>query len=285
MTPTEGAVLTVRDLRAGYGGRTVIDRLSLPPMVPGRLVALVGPNAAGKSTLLRAMAHLARVQGDIRLGGTDLGRLRPAERAATIGFMPQSLPDDVSLSVLESVLAAITVTAGGDGTPVEERALDVLEELGVSDLASRTLNLLSGGQKQVVSLAQAIACAPPVLLLDEPTSALDPARQFQIMRIVKNYAAAGRIVVAVMHDLALAAQWADEIVVLTGGRLHGAGPPADILTPGMLAEVYGIKARVERCSEGRLQILVDGVVPRRPDRAAAEQTRPDTLPDTLKEFR
>ncbi|MBP2314832.1 ABC transporter ATP-binding protein [Azospirillum soli] len=283
MTVSQDAALTVRGLHAGYGGRTVIERLSLPAMVPGRLVALVGPNAAGKSTLLRAMAHLVRMRGEIRLGGIDLARLKPAERAATIGFMPQSLPDDVSLSVLESVIAAITVTAGGgDGTPVAERALDVLEDLGVADLASRTLNLLSGGQKQVVSLAQAIACAPPVLLLDEPTSALDPARQFQIMCIVKGYAVAGRIVVAVMHDLALAAQWADEIVVLTRGRLHGAGPPADILTPGMLAEVYGIAARVERCSEGRLQILVDGVVPPRPIRAAAGG---QIEPVTRREFR
>jgi len=268
----DAGTFTVRDLQAGYGARPVIERLSLPPLAPGRLVALVGPNAAGKSTLLRAMAQLIRVQGDLRLGDRDLLRLSPPERAAAIGFMPQSLPDDVSLSVLESVIATIRVTGGaGIGRQAEERAVEVLERLGVADLAARPLTRLSGGQRQVVSLAQAIAGAPPVLLLDEPTSALDPARQFRIMRIVKDYAAAGRVVVAVMHDLALAAQWADAIVVMSGGRLHGAGPPAAILTPAMFAAVYGIRARVERCSEGRLQILVDGVVSPPPTQSDAEE--------------
>lgn len=262
MKAGEGGLFTVRDLHAGYGSRVIIDGLSLPPMRPGQFIGLVGPNAAGKSTLLRAMAQLISARGEMRLGEVDLMRLKPVARAATIGFMPQSLPNDVSLSVLETVIAALKVTgADRDGRPIEECALSVLEGLGVGYLASRRLDRLSGGQKQVASLAQAIACKPAILLLDEPTSALDLARQFFVMRMVKDYASAGRIVVAVLHDLSLAAQWADEIVVLADGKLHSAGPPAEIVTPEMLADVYDIKARVDS-TQGRLQIMVDGVVPR-----------------------
>lgn len=272
-TPMEMATdisLCVRNLCAGYGGHAVIRDMSLPPMRSGRITALVGPNAAGKSTLLRAMACLIGARGEIRLGETDLMRLKPAERALTVGFMPQGLPNDVSLSVLEAVIAALEVTGAADqGRSTAERALAVLEKLGVSHLAPQNLDRLSGGQRQVAGLAQSIACEPVVLLLDEPTSALDPARQFLIMRSIRDYAVAGRIVVVVMHDLALAAQWADEMIVLSEGALHSAGPPADVLTPSMLAHVYDVKARVERCSRGRLQIMVDGIVPSAPPGPAA----------------
>lgn len=270
MTPGADGSLTVRGLSAGYGGRIVIDGLTLPPLRRGRLVALVGPNAAGKSTLLRAMAKLIHAQGEIRLGDRDLLTMRPAERAAMVGFMPQSLPNDVSLTVLETVIAALKVTGATEvETPVEAQALDVLARLGVSYLASKPLDKLSGGQKQVASLAQAIACKPTLLLLDEPTSALDLARQFFVMRVIKDYAAAGAVVVAVLHDLALAAQWADEMVVMADAVLHSAGPPEDIVTPKMLAEVYRIAARVERCSRNRIQIMVDGVVPHAESNAAS----------------
>ncbi|OCC05503.1 hypothetical protein BA190_08835 [Labrys sp. WJW] len=255
--------LVVRGLHAGYGGHDIITDLTLPPLQPGRLVALVGPNSAGKSTLLRAMAHLIRMRGQVALGECDLTHISAAARARLVGFMPQALPLDVSLSVLETVIATLRVAQAGEATSSHaERALDVLTGLGVPYLASLPLDRLSGGQKQVASLAQAIACAPPVLLLDEPTSALDPSRQYFIMRSIKNYAAGGRIVVAVLHDLALAAQWADDLIVMRQGRLHGAGPPDEILTQRMLADVYDVAARVERCSQGRLQIMVDGVVER-----------------------
>ncbi|WP_454815087.1 ABC transporter ATP-binding protein [Labrys neptuniae] len=258
-TPT----LVVRGLHAGYGGHDIIADLTLPPLQPGRLVALVGPNSAGKSTLLRAMAHLIRMRGEVALGERDLTRISPAARARLVGFMPQALPLDVSLSVLETVIATLRVAQAGEGAGSHaEQALDVLTRLGVPYLASLPLDRLSGGQKQVASLAQAIACAPPVLLLDEPTSALDLSRQYFIMRSIKDYAAGGRIVVAVLHDLALAAQWADDLIVMRQGKLHGAGPPDEILTPRMLADVYDVEARVEHCSQGRLQIMVDGVVER-----------------------
>lgn len=277
MTPDQTAPLTINHLTAGYGSKAIIKDLTLPPIISG-FVALVGPNGAGKSTLLRAVAQLIPAQGDIRLGGVDLQNMKPALRASVIGFMPQSLPDTISLTVLETVIATLKVSGANYGEqPVEARALAVLDGLGIADLASQPLNRLSGGQRQVASLAQAIASEPKLLLLDEPTSALDLARQFLIMKLVRDYACNGRIVVAVLHDLALAAQWADQIIVLAQGRLHSAGKPEDIITPQMLAEVYHIEARVERCSKAQLRIMVDGVIPSQQLVSAA------TLPHKSKE--
>ena len=110
----------------------------------------------------------------------------------------------------------------------------------------------------MVGLAQALVRDPALLLLDEPTSALDMARQVRLLTEVRRVAAEGRVVLAVLHDLALAAQWADRIAVLHKGRLHSFGTPAEVVTPAMLAEVYGVEARVERCSRGRLMVLIDG---------------------------
>src|SRR5690606_21060257 len=117
---------------------------------------------------------------------------------------------------------------------------------------------LSGGQRQLASLAQTIVRDPVVLLLDEPTSALDLARSHRMMAEMRALAREGHVVLAVLHDLALAARWADRLLVLDGGRLHSGGPPEEVLTEAMLAEVYGVEARVERCSRGRLMVLVDG---------------------------
>ena len=278
MTPQSSPVLTIRNLNAGYSNSPVIKDFTLPVVQSG-VVALVGPNGAGKSTLLRALAHLISARGDVRLDNVDLVHMKPALRAATIGFMPQSLPENVSLSVLETVIATLKV-GGTDSTRyIEEQAYDVLLQLGAADLASQPLNRLSGGQRQVVSLAQSIASQPALLLLDEPTSALDLARQFLIMKHVQDYARKGRIVVVVMHDLALAAQWADQIVVLAQGGLYSSGKPENIITPQMLADVYHIEARVERCAQGQLRIMVDGIA-----QAISSQSNSD-VPDNHKNNR
>ena len=214
--------LLVRDISVRFGPRRVLDGLTLPEMRAGELTVLAGPNAAGKSTLLRAIAQLVPHRGSTMLDGRDLARLPAVERARLLGFMPQSLPSGSSLVALEP------------------------------------LDALSGGQRQMVSLAQAIVRDPRVLLLDEPTSALDLARQVRLLSELRRLAAEGRVVVAVLHDLALAAQWADRIVLIHGGHVRAHGAPAEVLTPALLAEVYGVEARVEFCSRGRLMVLIDG---------------------------
>lgn len=253
--------LLVEGLSAGYGRREIVHDLTLEPIPAGRLVALVGPNAAGKSTLLRALAGLVRARGSIRLGDAELVGASPAQRARSVAFMPQSLPDRVGLTVLEGVLSALHAAPGGDltGGEARRRALCTLERLEILDIALSPLDELSGGQRQLASFAQALVREPRLLLLDEPTSALDLRHQLRVMNVARGEAREGRVVVVVLHDLGLAARWADTVVVLDRGRIRSAGKPHLALTPDILRQVYGVRGRVERCSEGCLQVLVDGV--------------------------
>ncbi|MDF2644179.1 MAG: transporter ATP-binding protein [Pseudomonas sp.] len=259
-----GDVLQVQNLNVSYRRVPVLHGVDLPDILPGSLVALVGPNGAGKSTLLRALAGLLDASGHVQLGKLDLLKCGRVQRSRKVGFMPQTLPEGVALSVLETLLGALR---GGDPAMAsigareqQARAFEVLEQLGILDLALRPLERLSGGQRQMVSLAQAVIRDPALLLLDEPTSALDLRHQDDVMSMVHRLSREGRTVVVVLHDLGLAARWADQIVVIQRGRLHGAGPAAQILTAQMLAEVYRVRARVERCSQGRLLIAVDGAL-------------------------
>ncbi|MFJ4347312.1 ABC transporter ATP-binding protein [Pseudomonas sp. NPDC089401] len=247
--------LLIEDVAVAYGARQILHGVSLPELPAGSLVALVGPNGAGKSTLLRALAGLERMQGGLSLDGRDVTRLGFAERSRRLAYMPQQLPPGIALGVLESIVAALRVSGVDDllGT-----AFDALRQLGIEALAERSLDSLSGGQRQLVALAQLLARNPQVLLLDEPTSALDLHYQLRVMGAVRERVVAHRLLaVAVLHDLNLAASHADWLVVLSEGRVVACGAPGEVLEPGLLAEVYGVQARVERCSQGRLQVLVD----------------------------
>ncbi|ROR22964.1 iron complex transport system ATP-binding protein [Comamonas sp. BIGb0124] len=258
-TPPE---LLLRDLTVGYRDKPVITGLTLSGLQAGHVTALVGPNGAGKSTLLGGLAGLVRASGQVLLDGVDLFRMRPAQRADHFGFMPQAIPQGTALTVLETVISALMASGAETSERIARtRAAQVLERLAIDHLASRTLDHLSGGQRQMCSLAQAIVREPRILLLDEPTSALDMRHQLYVMQSVRQLADEGRHVIVVLHDLSFAAQWADHIVVLRRGQLYSEGNPAATITPGMLADVYGVQARVERCSRGRLQIMADDLVP------------------------
>lgn len=261
--PNQGLALNIANLTAGYGNRKVLNSISLDPIPSGMVTALVGPNAAGKSTLLRAIAGLIPTTGSISLGDLNLQKLKHIDRAKHVTFMPQSMPFGVSLSVLEVVMSAIKaspLSEGSDTTSVDERALRVLERIGIGDIALRALDQLSGGQRQMVSLAQVIARNPKLLLLDEPTSALDLRHQVQVMQLVHDLAQEGRAVVVVMHDLSLAARWAQHLVVFSEGHAVAQGSPEEAITEPLLEEVYGVKARVERCSQNRITVIVDSAV-------------------------
>lgn len=250
--------LLAQGISVRFGARRVLDGLDLPLLRPGEVTVLAGPNAAGKSTLLRAIAQLQPHGGSVLLDGQDLAHLPAQDRARLVGFMPQTLPSGSSLVALESVIAALRAGATLGARQADRAAMAVMENLGIAALALEPLSALSGGQRQMVSLAQAIVRDPRLLLLDEPTSALDLARQVRLLSELRRLAAEGRIVVAVLHDLALAAQWADRIVLLHDGRTHAEGRPEQVLTPALLAQVYGVEARVERCSRGRIMVLIDG---------------------------
>jgi iron complex transport system ATP-binding protein len=257
--------LSISNLSAGYRSRPVIGGLTLKPIEAGKITALVGPNAAGKSTLMRSLAGLVPATGSVRLGETDLNTLGLADRAKHAAFMPQTLPQNAELTVLESVIGALKASPltdfAGNAAAVRRRAIEVLDRLSILDLAMEGVGRLSGGQRQMASLAQAIARAPQLLLLDEPTSALDLRHQLDVMTVVRDLAREGRIVIVVLHDLTLAATWADDLIVMSRGTVAAQGPIESALTPSVLSDVYGVEGRVERCSRGRLHIMVDGPAP------------------------
>ncbi|AIR89448.1 ABC transporter ATP-binding protein [Pseudomonas cremoricolorata] len=251
--------LLVEQLSVAYGARKVLHNLSLPALPSGSLVALVGPNGAGKSTLLRALAGLEPMQGRLSLEGQDVARLAFAERARRLSYMPQQLPPGIALGVLESIIAGLRVSGAEQPAAL---AFEALRQLGIEHLAEQMLNSLSGGQKQLVALAQLLARNPQVLLLDEPTSALDLHYQLRVMDAVRERVHGQRLLaIAVLHDINLAASHADILVMLSQGRIVACGTPHEVLQPELLAEVYGVEARVERCSRQRLQVLVDRALP------------------------
>lgn len=251
--------LDIAQLSVHYRHRQVLTGVDLRQIQPGELIALVGPNAAGKSTLLKAIAGLVPASGSIRYGHLDWSHLPARKRVAHIGFMPQAIPENNNLTVLEATLIALQSGTLGPSKQDEMAALRVIRHLDVGDLALRPLSQLSGGQRQLAALAQAVVRGSPVLLLDEPVSALDLAHQWQVMNVARRLADEGRIVIVVLHDLALAAQWSDRIAILHRGRIHSFGSPTDTITDTALREVWGVQARVRSCERGRPFVLVDAV--------------------------
>lgn len=257
--------LSISGLDAGYGGQPIISGFSLPPLTAGEVVSVVGPNGAGKSTLLRSLAGLIPAHGSIRLDEAELTRLSLADRAKRVTYMPQTLPQGVALTVLETVVASIRATPlrGAVYTDVQaaERAYEVLQRINAEALAGQRLDRLSGGQKQLAGLAQALAREPRLLLLDEPTSALDLHYQLRVLDLAREAAAErGMTVMIVLHDLQAAARVSDRIAVMAKGKLVAFGAPDEAITPDILAEVYRVSARVQRCDRGALQVMIDDVL-------------------------
>lgn len=272
LRPGPPAGLAVSGLDVWFGRRHVLRGLDLEPVRRGELLAVVGPNAAGKSTLLKALAGIVAVRaGRMVLDGTDLGRLPGRERARRVGLLPQDgAAGFAALTVFEGVLLAAK-QGGGRRVGAEDlaRVDRALEDAGVADLALRWLGELSGGQRQLVALAQALVQEPDVLLLDEPTSALDLRHQLELLGLVRGRCRErGLIALAALHDLNLAARFADRVVVVHDGRAVAQGPAEAVLTSAMLAEVYGVEALTGRDHLGHATVTPVRPLGRRPAVAA-----------------
>jgi iron complex transport system ATP-binding protein len=255
------AGLCVRQLSASYGACTILHALSLHDIARGKVTALLGPNGSGKSTLLKALAGLIRTSGDIALDGRDITHASFAERARHVVYLPQSLPASVHLTVLESVLVAGNASTGRrNGGQDTDAVFDLLRRLGIEHLGMHYLDQLSGGQRQLVGLAQALIRQPALLLLDEPLSALDLNYQFHVMDLIRSETVSRNMVtVIVLHDINIALRHADHAVVIRDGRLLGSGAPGDAITPDLLSAAYGVRGRIEKCSRGIPHLSVDGL--------------------------
>lgn len=251
----------IRGFHTGYPKRTIISNLNVPLLPRGKITVLLGPNGCGKSTLMRALAGLNRAQGELWLNGEELMALPFARRAERVVYLPQSLPAGVHLHVLESIIVAQRASGGRSNAASEAEVMALLEQLGIAHLALSYLDQLSGGQKQLVGLAQSLIRRPDLLLLDEPLSALDLNYQFHVMDLVRRETRLRNMVtVVVVHDINIALRHADHVLMLQNGELIADGLPEEVITPDSLARVYGVRGRIERCSQGTPQVLIDGLV-------------------------
>jgi iron complex transport system ATP-binding protein len=243
--------LAVENLGVLYGDVPALSGIRLEA-VWGTVTAIVGPNGAGKSTLLRAVAGLVPATGRVGFDGIEAPARTRRLRSGEVGFLPQDVTAQPALTVFEVVLLGRLGTLGLRVGPGDlEAARTALTDLGIIRLAHRYVGELSGGQRQLVYLAQVLVRGPRLLLLDEPTSALDLRNQLEILQLVRRETdARGLTTLLAIHDLNAAARFADRILVLHDGRCWSDGPPVLTLTPDMLAEVYGVEAEVRAGPDG-----------------------------------
>lgn len=242
------------DIGAYYGRRLTVSGITTPTFSSGDIVAVIGPNAAGKSTLFKRMAGLISGPGTVTVDGSGKGR-------SAISYMPQDTSANAVLTVYESILLARkqggSWRVGDDDLHLIDRMMDAID---ITDIAFRNLGELSGGQRQLVGIAQTLVREPDILLMDEPTSALDLHRQMEVLAFMRRAARErGIIVFIAIHDLNQAMRFADHAMVIESGQLRSVGAVGDVITTQLLRDVYRIEARIEPCSQGLRQIIVDGV--------------------------
>ena len=253
---------SAEDVRFSYGSAAVLKGVTIKETPPGKITATIGPNAAGKTTLFKCIAGLLKPEGTIRLDGTDIRKYSREEITKKVTYLPQEGPVNAVLTVFEAVLLARKTTMSWRVSDDDLRSVtQVLEDLDIEELSTRFLNELSGGQKQMVSIAQSLAREPDILLMDEPTSSLDLQHQLEVLDLIRQITANRGIVTLVsLHDLNLAARYAAKFVVMDKGAVYASGEAYEVLTPEMLRDVYGVNATVLPSSDGVLQITPLGSV-------------------------
>ncbi len=254
--------LTVRGVSCTLGANKVLRATTLPALHGGQLVALLGRNGSGKSTLLRSIAGLVPAHAEsLVLDDVDLTTLAARTRAESIRYLPQNLPDFVHLTVTEAVLVALKARGSISTSMALQKVAGILSGLGIEHLGPSFLDELSGGQKQLVGLAQALVHEPSVLLLDEPLASLDLNYQHHVMQMLNGLVRdRGLLIIIVLHDLNIALRYADAALLLHNGTLLASGAPQSVITPEHLAKAFLIRARIERCSLGQANVFVDDLI-------------------------
>ncbi len=243
-------MLEVNNISVSYGEREVLRDVSIT-LNPGEIVALLGANGAGKSTLVRALnGTVPIVTGEVMVDGKSLTELSRREIAQKISVVAQENETRFPVTVLEFVLSGRFVHGGAFGWETErdiEFARSALAECDLADYKTRMMNHLSGGERQRVVLARALAAGAAVLLLDEPTANLDLAHQALMFRLVRDRCQSCKTsAVVITHDLNLAAEFADEIILLKDGRIVAKGTPSDVLTAENIRGVFGVNVLLDQ---------------------------------------
>lgn len=239
--------LSLIDVAVAYNGSRVVDGVTAK--VPGKSwVGLIGPNGAGKTTLLRAVAGLVEFSGTIAIGGQPTGQMSRRRLSQLVAYLPQRpiLPDGVTVVDYVSIGRTPYIPYWGSESPEDHSVVaEVLERLELEALAHRHVGSLSGGESQRAVLARALAQQSQVLLLDEPTSALDVGHQQQVLELIDQLRAEQDLtVISALHDLTLAGQFAQHLLLLDHGRVVGEGPASEVLTEQGIMRYYGAKVRV-----------------------------------------
>jgi iron complex transport system ATP-binding protein len=238
--------LEMRDVSFSYKNKPVLKDISLR-VDEGELLGIVGPNGSGKTTLLKCINMILKPEGQVFLSDIDVKKMRQNEIAKVFGYVPQAIyHHSFPATVFDVVLLGRRPYLGWSVSSKDIKIVsEILSMLKLDELAMRNFNELSGGERQKVLIARALAQEPKILLLDEPTSNLDLKHQLEIMELVKRLAIERRlIVILVSHDLNLAARYCDRLVLLNSGRMYAVGKPHKVLTCENIRKIYGIEAEV-----------------------------------------
>lgn len=251
--------INIKNLSFSHGKHVVLDNLSCT-IPTGRCVALLGPNGSGKSTLLDCLAGLAHSsQGKICFSGSPLASLSPLDRAARYALVPQSSEGRIPFTVRQTILLGRLARRGrfSQASAEDHAAVQtLLEEYDLATLADRPLDCCSGGERQMALLVRAVAQNPAILLLDEATSALDIRRGLSVLQHLKAWCHADRTVLAVLHDLHLAAGWADQVILLHQGKVLAQGETQTVLNRINIQTVFGVQADI-RENRGKMRLDLD----------------------------
>ena len=251
-------MLECRKLNFSYGEKPVLRNISLA-FDDGGVSCLIGPNGSGKSTLLSLLSGLRTPdEGQVLLDNKPVCEYGRKERARRISYVQQSAPTDFDFTVADVVMMGrypYLPPFGSMGTKDKECADKAMEKMGLLDLATRPATALSGGEWQRVMIARAICQDTKTILLDEPVASLDLSYQLETLKYVRELAGEGRCVVIVLHALALALHYADELFLIRDGELFASGVPETVLSTENIMAVYGAKAGVERLEDGRLEFV------------------------------
>ncbi len=245
--------VTIDSLGLNYGSHKALDSISFD-VKEGEVISVVGPNGSGKSSLIRCIAQIhSPTRGTIRIDDRDASQMDPVEVARAIGYVPQNFHFLFFSTVMETVMLGRKPHIRWKVTP---RDLEVVQQsldyMNIRHLADKFMDQLSGGEKQKVYIARALAQEPELFLFDEPTSNLDLRHQIEVLEITRNLTRTSKkSMVVALHDLNLAFTYSDRIVVLNQGKLYATGKPEEVLTPEMIRDVYGVDVFIVESDYGR----------------------------------